>query len=74
MLREFMANMSEEDKIEMMRLIMPIMKDIKPQMMAEIVIDFSESDCKKMMKEMPLELREKCSKMMTDCLNTLKEM
>jgi Mg/Co/Ni transporter MgtE len=75
MMKEFMAGMSEEEKTEMMRLMMPIMmKDMKPQMMAEIMGDFSESDCKKMMMEMPPETREKCKNMMTNCLNTLKEM
>jgi len=35
---------------------------------------FKESDCKKMMMKMPLEMRQKCRKMMTRCLKTLKEM
>jgi hypothetical protein len=74
MMEEFMASMSEEERTEMMRLMMPIMmKDMKPNMMAKLMGDFSESDCKKMMMEMPPEIREKCRKMMISCLKTLKE-
>jgi hypothetical protein len=74
MMKEFMAGMSEEEKMEMMRLMMPIMmKDMKPQMMAEIMGDFNETDCKKMIMTMPPETREKCKNMMTNCLKTLKE-
>ena len=75
MMKEFMASMSEEERMEMMRLMMPLMmKDMKPSMMAEIMGDFKEGDCKKMIMEMPLEMREKCRKIMTSCLETLKQM
>jgi hypothetical protein len=50
-----------------------MMKDMKPNMIAEIMGNFSESDCKRMMMEIPPEMREKCMKMMTSCLETLKE-
>jgi len=75
MLKEFMASMSKEEKVEMIKLMMPIMtKDMKLQIMADIMGDFSEVDLTKMMMEMPPEMREKCSAMMTGCLRILKEM
>jgi hypothetical protein len=43
-------------------------------MIAEIMGDFKESDCKEMMLKMPLEMRQKCRETMTCCLKTLKEM
>jgi hypothetical protein len=51
-------------------LMMPLlMKNIKPgTMMANMMKDFDENDCKKMMTEMPPETREKYKKMMTACL------
>ena len=72
-MKHFMKNMSKEDKQKMMKLMMPIMKDMQPRIMAEIMGDFNESDCRKMMMEMPLEMREKCRKMMTSYLKILKE-
>jgi hypothetical protein len=58
----------------MIILMLPIiMKDMKPIMMVEIMGNFSESDCKRILMEIPPEMREKCMKMMTNCLETLKE-
>jgi len=75
MMKEFMDSMSEQEKTEMMQLMMPLMmKDMKPTMMADIMKDFNENDCKKMMTEMPPETREKCKQMMTNCLKTAQEM
>ena len=76
MMKEFMNSMTEEERAEMIQLMMPIMmKDMKPSAMtAAMMKDFDENVCKKMMMEMPLEMREKCRKMMTSCLKTLKEM
>jgi hypothetical protein len=60
--------------MEMMRLIMPkMMKDMK-SIMAEIVDNLKESDCKEMIMGMPPETREKCRKMMTSCLKISEEM
>jgi ribonucleotide reductase beta subunit family protein with ferritin-like domain len=42
--------------------------------MEAMMKNFDDNDCKKMMKEMPSETREKCRKMMTTCLKTLQEM
>jgi hypothetical protein len=65
MMQEFMNSMTEEEKTEMIQLMMPIMmKSMKPGAM----MNFDENDCKKMMAEMPPETREKCQKMMTNCL------
>ncbi len=69
MMQEFMNSMSEEEKSEMMQMMMPLMmKDMKPTMMANMMKDCDASDCKEMMAKMPLEMREKCRKMMTECL------
>jgi Mg/Co/Ni transporter MgtE len=70
MMQEFMNSMTEEEKTEMIQLMMPIMmKNMKPSaMMASMLKNFDEDDCKKMMTEMPPETREKCKKMMTNCL------
>jgi len=75
MMQEFMNSMTEEEKAEMMQIMMPIMmKDMKPGlMMAAMMKDFDENDCKKMMKQMPPEMREKCQKMMTACLKACEE-
>jgi len=67
MIQEFMTSLSEEEKTEMMKIMMPIM-------MKNMAQNFSTVDCQKMMKEMSVETREKCKQMMTNCLNTLKEM
>ena len=76
MIQEFMNSMSEEEKTEMIQLMMPIMmKDMAPSMMmTSMTKNFNENDCKKMMKEIPSETREKCKNMMTACLNILQEM
>ncbi len=76
MMREFMNSMNQEEKVEMMQLMMPLMmKEMKPDMMmAGMMENFDEDHCKKMMKEMPPETREKCEKMMTNCLKILQEM
>ncbi len=58
MMQEFMNSMSEEEKSEMMKMMMPLMMK-----------DCDANDCKEMMAKMPLEMREKCRKMMTECLN-----
>jgi hypothetical protein len=58
MIREFMNSMTEEEKTEMIQLILK---------------NFNEDDCKKMMTEIPPEMRHKCKKMMTTCLQTLEE-
>jgi len=74
MMQEFMDSMSEEEKMDMMKIMMPIMmKSMKTNVMAEIIGDFNEDYCKKMMVEMPSEMREKCEDMMTRCLKTMKE-
>ncbi len=65
MMNEFMAGMSQEEKMGMMEQMMP-------QMMG-MMGDFSESHCKKMMKEMSPEIREKCRTMMATCLKMLEE-
>jgi hypothetical protein len=59
----------------MIQLMMPIMiKNMKPgTMMASMMKDFDENDCKKMMMQMPTDTREKCRKMMTACLKTCEE-
>jgi Mg/Co/Ni transporter MgtE len=70
MMQEFMNSMTEEERMEMIQLMMPMMmKNMKPStMMANMMKDFDENDCKKMMTEMPPETREKCKKVMTACL------
>jgi len=70
MMQEFMNSMTEEEKAEMIQLMMPIMmKTMKPSaMMAILMKNFDENDCKKIMTEMPLDTREKCKKVMTTCL------
>lgn len=75
MMQEFMNSMTEEERAEMIQLMMPIMmKDMKPgTMMAAMIKDFGENDCKKMMMQMPSEMREKCKKMMTACLKACEE-
>ncbi|UCE96033.1 MAG: hypothetical protein JSV51_10145 [Candidatus Bathyarchaeota archaeon] len=75
MMKQFMNSMTEEEKAEMMQLMMPIMMEaINPSiMMTSMVKNFNEDDCKKMMKEMPSETREKCKKMMAICLKNLQE-
>jgi len=42
------------------------------EMMAEMAQNFNANDCEGMMKEMPVEMREKCMQMMTSCLNAMK--
>ena len=76
MMQEFMDSMTEDERAEMVQLMMPIMmKDMKPgMMMAAMVKGFDENDCKKMIMDMPLEMREKCRELMTSCLKTLKEL
>jgi len=70
MMQEFMNSMTEEERTEMIQLMMPIMmKNMKPNMMmANMMKNFDENECKKMMTEMTPEMREKCKKMMTACL------
>jgi uncharacterized protein (DUF111 family) len=75
MMQEFMNSMTQEEKAEMIEMMMPIMmKDTKPgTMMAAVMKNFDENDCKKMMMQMPSETREKCKKMMTTCLKACGE-
>lgn len=75
MMQAFMESLSEEEKTEMIQLIMPIMmKDMKPStMMAGMMKSFNENDCRKMMMEMPPEMRQKCKKMMTQCLQACED-
>ncbi len=74
MMQEFMNSMSEEEKSEMMKMMMPLMmKNMKPTMMANMMKDCDANDCKEMMAKMPLEMRRKCRKMMTDCLKASEE-
>jgi alpha-galactosidase/6-phospho-beta-glucosidase family protein len=70
MMQQFMNSMTEEERTEMMQLMMPIlMKNMKPSMMMpDMMKNFDEDECKKMMMEMEPEMREKCRKMMTACL------
>ena len=75
MMQAYMESLSEEEKAEMIQLMMPIMmKDMKP---ATIIVgmmkNFNEDDCRKMMTEMPSEMRQKCKKMMTTCLQALEQ-
>ena len=57
-----MDSMTEEERTEMMQLMMPIMmKDMKPEMMAD------------MMKQMTPEMKKDCTKMMTQCLKLMQE-
>jgi hypothetical protein len=69
MMQEFMNSMTEEERTEMIQLMMPIMmKNMKPStMMANMMKNFDENECRKMMTEMEPEMREKCKKMMTAC-------
>jgi len=62
MAREFMNSMSDEEKAEMVQLILPMM-----------VEGFRENDCRKMMTEMPSEMRQKCKQMMIMCLQACEE-
>jgi hypothetical protein len=75
MMQAYMESLSEEEKAETIQLMMPIiMKDMKPStMMAGMMKNFNENDCKKMMTEMPSEMRQKCKKMMTTCLQACEE-
>jgi hypothetical protein len=59
----------------MIQLMMPIMmKNMKPStMMSGMINNFNEDDCKKMMMEMPSEMRQKCKQMMTTCLKACQE-
>ena len=70
MMQEFMNSMTEEEKTEMIQLMMPIMmKNMKPgTMMASLMKNFDENDCKKMMTKMSPETLEKYKKMITACL------
>jgi N-acyl-D-aspartate/D-glutamate deacylase len=70
MMQEFMNSMAEEEKTEMIQLMMPIMmKNMKPgTIMASLMKNFDENDCKKMMAEMSPKTREKYKKMITACL------
>jgi hypothetical protein len=75
MMQAYMESLSEEEKAETIQLMMPIMmKGMKPgTMMAGMMKNFNENDCKKMMTEMPPEMRQKCKKMMTLCLQAIEE-
>jgi hypothetical protein len=75
MMQEFMNGMSEEEKTEMIQLMMPIMmKDMEPStMMTGMMKNLSENDCRKMMMEMPSEMRQKCKRMMKTCLQACEE-
>jgi hypothetical protein len=70
MMQEFMNSMTEEERTEMIQLMMPIMmKNMKPSMtMSNMMKNFDENECKKMMMEMSPEMRENCKKMMAACL------
>ena len=70
LMQEFMNSMTEEEKTEMIQLMMPIMmKNMKPVAMMTVMMgNFDENDCKRMMAEMQPEMKEKCKKMMTNCL------
>jgi flagellar motor switch protein FliG len=75
MLQEFMNSMNEEEKTELIQLMMPIvMKSMKPSTMATSMMNnFNEDECKKMITDMPPEMRQKCVKIMTNCLKTLQD-
>lgn len=62
MMQEFMSSLSEEERMEMVKTMMPIMMKA-----------FNENDCKKIIKEIPPEIRGNFKKMMQGCLNALKE-
>jgi hypothetical protein len=62
MMQEFMNSMTEEERAEMIQLMMPIMMK-----------DFDENDCKKMMMQMPSEMKGKCKKMLVACLKACEE-
>jgi len=63
-IQEFMSSMSDEEKMEMMEIIMPIIMKDMPALMANMMKDFDKNDCRKMIKEMSPEIREKCKEMM----------
>jgi hypothetical protein len=75
MMQAYMESLSEEEKAEMIQLMMPVMmKDMKPSaMMAGIMKNFNEDDCRKMMTEMSSEMRQRCKKMITLCLQACEE-
>ena len=75
MMQEFMNSMNEEEKTEMIQLMMPIMmKNMKPNtIITTMMNNFNENDYKKTIIEMPPEMRQKCKKIMTTCLQTCKE-
>ena len=54
--------MSEREKVEMMKLVMPI-----------LMKDFNKSDWKKMIQEMSTEMRETSKEMMMECLRAMEE-
>jgi ABC-type transporter MlaC component len=59
---QFMDSLSEEEKTDMMKLMLPIMmKSMTPEMMTEIT------------KNMSPETRQECQKTITNCLKTIKE-
>ena len=62
MMKKFIMSMSEEERMEMIKTMMPIM-----------MMTFNENDCKKIIKEIPPEMRGKFKKMMRGCLKALKE-
>lgn len=61
-IQEFLSSMSEGEKVEMMKLVAPIM-----------IKDFNKNDWKKMMQEMSTEMREKFKEMMIECLKAMEE-
>jgi thioredoxin-like negative regulator of GroEL len=75
LMQAYMESLSEEEKAEMIQLMMPIMmKDMKPATIMPVMIkNFNEGDCKKMITEMPPETRQKCKKMMIQCLQALEQ-
>jgi fructose-1,6-bisphosphatase len=74
MIKHFIKNMSKEDKQKMMQAYMEsLSEEEKAETIQLIMNSFNEDDCKKMMTEAPSEMREKCKKMLTTCLQALEE-
>lgn len=82
MMKQFIKNMSREEKQKMMQQFMgslteeertDMMKDMMPIMMKSMKPEMMADMMSQMMQNMPSEMRTKCETMMTECVKTMRQ-